>query len=189
VQSQKELSEAESDLWSRVPESGSKLLAYIPRLQGVAKDVLYQAKNFDGTGFPADAVQGKAIPLAARLLKGLTDYQLAIGAGVTPAVALTKLKSHRSTYDPEVISAIERGLVETKPGAQGLLTRVACKLRDLRVGQRLAEPIVTLDEMLIVQPGLVITDPILDRIRNFDNQIGLRQPIYVEDSRLGLPPL
>lgn len=184
-----ELSRDERDAWTRVPEIGSKLLGHIPRLQGVAKAVLYQAKRFDGSGFPGDLVEGKGIPLTARLLKGMTDYQIALEAGEKPPGALRQLKLHGNAYDPDVISAIEQGIVESSGNGRDAGTRVASKLRDLRVGQRLAEPIVTLDETLIVQRGLVITEPMLDRIRNFDIQIGLRQPIYVEDTRLGLPPL
>ena len=43
---------------ARAP-TGSELLANIPRLEGVANIVLYQNKNFDGTGFPVDSTKGE----------------------------------------------------------------------------------------------------------------------------------
>lgn len=50
------LTQAEQQLIERVPQVGHDLLANIPRFEGVAEIILYQAKNFDGTGFPDDQV-------------------------------------------------------------------------------------------------------------------------------------
>src|SRR5690606_7721300 len=41
----------ERDMLVRVPETGAKLLGNIPRLGPVSQIVLYQFKNYDGTGF------------------------------------------------------------------------------------------------------------------------------------------
>src|SRR5207302_9411083 len=57
------LSGPEKDMLLRVPEIGARLLAHIPRLESVSKIILYQDKNYDGSGFPADAVAGEDIPV------------------------------------------------------------------------------------------------------------------------------
>jgi response regulator RpfG family c-di-GMP phosphodiesterase len=46
---------------TRVPEIGHRLLAKIPRLESVAEMVLYQKKNYDGTGFPKEPISGEEI--------------------------------------------------------------------------------------------------------------------------------
>ena len=56
------LSAKEEDIMKRVPQIGYNLLSHIPRLESVAAVVLYQNKNFDGTGFPADKIAGEEIP-------------------------------------------------------------------------------------------------------------------------------
>ncbi len=67
------LSAPERDMLARVPKVGADLLSHIPRLESVAQIILYQHKNFDGTGFPFDAVAGEDIPVGARILRVLHD--------------------------------------------------------------------------------------------------------------------
>jgi len=67
------LTGAEKDALARVPQVGHDLLSKILRLESVARIVLYQNKNFDGTGFPSDAVKGEEIPVEARIIRVLTD--------------------------------------------------------------------------------------------------------------------
>ena len=50
------LAGAEADMVARIPQIGHDLLSHVPRLESAAAIVLYQNKNFDGTGFPSDKV-------------------------------------------------------------------------------------------------------------------------------------
>ena len=59
--------------WRECPQIGHNLLSHIPRLESVAAVVLYQNKNFDGTGFPSDKTAGEDIPIGARILRVLQD--------------------------------------------------------------------------------------------------------------------
>ena len=63
----------EKEVFERVPAVGSSLLAQIPRLEGVARMIFYQQKQFDGGGSPQDALAGEGIPQGARILKVLID--------------------------------------------------------------------------------------------------------------------
>ena len=58
----------EQAILSNVPEVGSRLLNNIPRMATVSKAVLYQDKNFDGSGFPNDNMHGAEIPVIARTM-------------------------------------------------------------------------------------------------------------------------
>src|ERR1039458_7436990 len=68
-----ELTKVEQDILARVPKTGADLLANIPRLESVARIVLYQQKHYDGSGFPVNFVRGEDIPIGARILKVLID--------------------------------------------------------------------------------------------------------------------
>jgi hypothetical protein len=89
----------------RVPQIGYNLLSHIPRLESVAVAVLYQNKNFDGTGFPLDGVSGEEIPIGARILRILQDLVADESAGVSKARALEKLTHFPVRYDPRVVDA------------------------------------------------------------------------------------
>ena len=67
------MSDTEKQMLARVPEISAKLLAKIPRLESVAEIVRYQNKYFDGSGMPQDSVSGEKIPIAARMLRVLSD--------------------------------------------------------------------------------------------------------------------
>src|SRR5260221_11607169 len=97
------LSGPEKDLLVRVPEIGSKLLANIPRLESVAKIILYQNKNYDGSGFPVDAVAGDEIPIGSRILKVLSDLAKLESVRIPKFKALDQMQSRAGWYDPRVL--------------------------------------------------------------------------------------
>ena len=45
----------------------------IPRLEGVARIILYQHKNFDGSGFPQDDVGGHDIPAGQKITPAMLE--------------------------------------------------------------------------------------------------------------------
>ena len=85
------LSKVEEQIVTRVPETAARLLANIPRLEGVARIVRYQHKQYDGIGFAGDSVKGDAIPLGARLLKILADMAQLQAGGLSRLKALDEM--------------------------------------------------------------------------------------------------
>lgn len=70
------------ELWARVPEVGHRLLSQIPRLEEVARSVLYHERGFDGSGPPAeDRLRGTDLPLGARILRSASEYARLVAAG------------------------------------------------------------------------------------------------------------
>ncbi|MGD0412246.1 MAG: HD domain-containing phosphohydrolase, partial [Verrucomicrobiota bacterium] len=100
------LNAGEIEVFNQVPSVGSSLLAHIPRLEGVARIILYQNKNFDGSGFPEDAVAGEAIPLGARMLKLLVDLARLESDGLARPAALAQLRARSGWYDPRLLEAV-----------------------------------------------------------------------------------
>ena len=174
------LTDAEQSLWIRVPEFGSRLIANIPRLETVAKIILYQNKHFDGSGFPADKSSGEDIPVGARILKVLNDLLDLESKGVSLKQALEEMENRYGWYDPRVLDAaclrFDKGQSVTKGNAQ---TTRAITAAELQVAQVITQNVYTADGMLIVKAGSVVTPMLLDRLTNFAAVNGLRELIEV----------
>ena len=173
------LSPEETRILARVPVIGCELLHRIPRLEGVARTILYQNKGYDGGGTPVDEVAGSQIPLHARLLKVASDLAQLERRGLTRAAAVEELRQHRARYDPEVLATAVRCFgASLRVGPAGL-GKQAIMLEDIAVGQVLATDVETIHGMLIVAAGQTVTEPLLQRLRNFASLTGIRQPILI----------
>jgi response regulator RpfG family c-di-GMP phosphodiesterase len=176
-----ELSPVEKDMLARVPEIGHNLLANIPRLEPVARAILYQEKHFDGSGFPPDGVSGEQIPLGARILKVLADADRLESEGHGRAQALEIMKGRAGWYDPSVLAAAARVLAQpaAPEGARAGTVRLVC-LNELKVGQVLLSDVQTRQGALLVPAGHTISETLLMRIRNFARIMGIKEPLQVE---------
>ena len=169
------LTGAEKDLVARVPEVGSRLLGNIPRLEQVARMVRYQQKNFDGSGLPQDEVAGQDIPIGARLLKVLADLSLLEGANKPKEAALQVMQRRLGYYDPDVLQAVSASLDIYLPATEIL----AIAVKDLQLGYLIMSDVKSLDDILIVKAGATVSHLLLERLHNFANFAGVREPITV----------
>lgn len=169
------LSTAEETMVRRVPETGSNLLAHLPRLGGVARTVLFQNKNFDGSGFPLDQPGGTRIPRAARVLHVLVDLAMAEQRGAKRVEAMAALRERSGHYDPDLLEAVAAALGAGRPHAVR-----AIPFSELKPGFVLASDILTKQNLLIVAAGNRISPMLLERLRNFAALAGVREPIHVE---------
>jgi response regulator RpfG family c-di-GMP phosphodiesterase len=181
-----QLSGTETDMLTRFPEMGASLLEKIPRLEAVAEIVRYQKKNFDGTGFPVDGVAGEAIPIGARILRVLNDLLDRESRQRSRADVLHGLRQTSGRYDPKVLEAIaacfDVYLAAPEPDQNGVLpTHVS----DLRAGAILAEDVLTRDGTLVVVAETMISDALLQKLRNFHEVMGLKEPLFVKNQRHG----
>jgi response regulator RpfG family c-di-GMP phosphodiesterase len=174
------LTTAEKQLLLRIPEIGSKLLVRIPRLGGVANIVLYQAKQFDGAGFPNDPVAGEKIPLGARLLKILSDFLTLEAKGIPPATVLKELSGRNGWYDPALLPSVGHLLLAPVASAESKLGRPVT-VKDLIVGQKLAANVLTKEGVVLLSAGYVVTEAVRERLQNFHAFTGIQEPLYVEN--------
>lgn len=176
-----ELTGPEKDAFARVPQVGSDLLAHIPRLQSVARIVLYQNKNFDGTGFPIDSLHGTEIPIESRIIRVLSDLAHLETKKSARFKGMEFLREQKGLYDPQVMVAVGQLFeLENAADATSQHTSQALAVAELHAGQVLTNDIRTIQDVLIVAAGTRITPLILERLRNFAALAGLKLPIYVE---------
>jgi len=174
------LSKAEEDLMIRVPEIASRLLAHIPRLEGVAKIVRYQRKNFDGTGFPQDDVKGNDIPAGARLLRIMADFAELTSAGNAAAAALVQLAGRHGRYDPALLAVVSARFGGPPRAAEPAKASTSLTVNDLKVGMVLASDVYTKDGVLVLAAGHRINEMTLESIKNFNYVSGVKEPIVIE---------
>ena len=178
--SDQNLSDPENHLLTRVPEIGFNLLSNIPRLETIASIVRYQAKNFDGSGFPADAVAGEEIPLGSRILRVLSDLILIENHDVSKAKALAKMQQCTGRYDPKVLSSVATSFDVFVPALskESAVSRPVL-FKDIRIGHTLMSDVLTRDGTKIIMAGAPVTAVLLAKLRNFDALSGIQEPIFI----------
>lgn len=176
-----DLTGAEKDVLTRIPEIGANLLANIPRLEAVARIVLYQNKNFDGSGFPADSVVGDEIPIGSRILKVLSEMMELEGSGLSKAKALEQMQARSGRYDPQVLDSTFACFDVYLPSPTAVKVAIkAIALKDLTIGHILSSNVETKDGVLIVCAGTRVSQMALEKLRNFDQIQGIKEPIHVQ---------
>lgn len=169
----------ERETLQRVPEFCSQLLENIPRLQGVARIIRYERKSFAGAGFPKDEVKGTDIPLGARILRVLSDFQDIEDRRGSRLVALEQLKLRKGWYDPMIMQIMEE--LHGQPGAtvEPEAPR-AISVKALLPGMILTEDVKTRVGMLVASQGTRLQSSHVEKLQNFARLIGLVEPIYVK---------
>ncbi len=174
------LSSDELEIYRGHPGVGHDLISNIPRLENIAKIVLYQEKNYDGTGFPDGTQRGEDIPMESRIIKVATSYVEWIDRNCTPAETIQKLKSS-AHYDPNVISALEN-IVHMQNNEHVANVR-SIRLTDLKSGMTITKDVRTIDgSVLLLRKGQIITDLLLHRVLNYHKQHPVMDTIEVKIS-------
>jgi response regulator RpfG family c-di-GMP phosphodiesterase len=176
-----DLTHRERDMIEQAPQIGHDLLVHIPRLEPVAKSVLYQGKHYDGSGFPVDNVAGEDIPLGARMLKILHDRALLESEGIVKKRAYDSMKARASAYDPVLLEKCFlcfEAFLENAISANRPVLPLA--VHELQPGVTLVSDIKTTGGVLLVAAGNRLTEIMISRLNNYSNYDGIKEPIYVQ---------
>jgi response regulator RpfG family c-di-GMP phosphodiesterase len=163
------LDEAETAMIARVPQVVDEVLGHIPRLEPVREILREQRRRPDAQ---PRSIQHK-VPMAARILKAVTDLALAEARTKSAADGLRELRE-TGEYDPEVLAALAEICVTRPPEVKNL------SLKEVRIGMVLADDVKTRTGTLLVGKGQRVTLQLLDRLRNFDQRVGVVEPIPCE---------
>jgi response regulator RpfG family c-di-GMP phosphodiesterase len=180
ARSGKVLSKVEEQILNQLPETAGRLLSNIPRLEGVGRVVRYHHKQYDGGGFPSDAVKGEALPFGSRLLKILGDLTYLQTNGASRIKALDEMQSRFGWYDPLLLDAVRTYYGIASATRENTRSNISIGIADLAAGMVLRSNIETKEGTLILSTGHHITEMTLEKIRNFSRVSGIREPIFVE---------
>jgi response regulator RpfG family c-di-GMP phosphodiesterase len=152
------LNEEEQQLFDMHPTVGAELINKIPRMQAISNSIKYQEKRFDGSGHPIDNVKGKDIPVGARVLKVVIDYDRLLTSGKTSVLAIECLKSQKDYYDPSILAAFLRCL-ETDDFEEDIVPVMA-----LKTGMFLTENLYTKGNRLVLCKGQETTPSVCNQL-------------------------
>jgi response regulator RpfG family c-di-GMP phosphodiesterase len=174
------LTSAEVNMLTRIPQIGSDLLSNIPRLEPVAEIVLYQNKNFDGTGFPVDNVSGEKIPAGSRILRVLDDLIEFEMQKVPGPEAFAKMKQAEGRYDPKILAIVAKSFESlSQPETSTASETYRIPFSQLRVDDILKSDLLTKDGLLIAAAETQVSLLLLRKFHNFAQLSGIREPIRV----------
>jgi response regulator RpfG family c-di-GMP phosphodiesterase len=165
----------EQAMVSRLPALADQVLAGIPRLEDVRAAIHDQDTPFGDEEDTSGNPPGEQLPLGARVLRIVRDYDALASAGRSSGDALGAMRSRPGTYDPRLLAALASALVDENQ--RELVTRPVDKLEP---GMVLADAVYTESGVKLVPAGQEITISLLERIRNFSRMAsGVREPIRV----------
>jgi len=171
-----QLTEEEQHQVDRLPEITARILSHIPRLDDVARIVRLQMKNYDGTGVPDEPVSGHDIPVGARILHVINDFESLKASGISPADSFETLRARTGYYDPKVVDAFCRIFEENtdSTGQRAMLTG------DLLCDMTLARDVKSTAGVLLVSAGQVVNENLLEKLQNYSHTLGIEEPIWIE---------
>ena len=101
---------------------------------------------------------------------------------MSKAEALLAMQQQTGFYDPRVLDAAFKCFDAYLPHASATASLArAVHLSELHVGQVLRSDIETNDGTLLLLRGGKLTPVILEKIRNFSQLSGIKEPIYVAE--------
>lgn len=153
----------EEALLASAPEVAAKLLANLPHLEQVQSALFYQRTSYDGSRSPVPGVRGDRIPIAARVLRLVTDLDQLTSRGVSPVQALDTLRTRVGAYDPELLEAL--GTVLASAGRA--LHAMSVPMRALEPGLVFDEDVRGFEGRVLVGRGAEVTPAMLERIREY----------------------
>jgi response regulator RpfG family c-di-GMP phosphodiesterase len=168
----KALTSVETESTQCVPKISMQLLESIPRMELVCAILDAQEYNFDGSGSPLGAPQGEAIPLGARVLKLVADYDFLEAGGMSATAAMSALQGRRGRYDPKLVSALGRVKGKAASGVAHI------PLQSLQAGMLLVQDIIATSGAVLVPRGHEVTQAILARLAVLEPG-SVREPITI----------
>lgn len=159
------LSEREAQMVRAGPGAVTRLLSDIPRLEPVAR--ILQALEEPANGWENDATEVSILRLSVELDRVLSR-------GVAPAAALDSLQRCFPDTPGQVLDAFKTaGLARNRMEPKRL------RISELRVSMILDEDVMTGSGVLLVPEHQEVTAPMLARLNNFSQGVGVVEPIRV----------
>lgn len=164
------------------PIKGEMALMELEDLKGATAIIRSHHERFDGKGYP-DGLSGMTIPLGARILAVVNDYDELQNGSLTSIPmkepdARAYIRDARGTrYDPQVVEAFMAALGVMIAADEG---GVHVQATGLKAGMVLAREVTTSEGIMLLSKGYVLTDDIIGQIYGYEQAEGKPIPIYVK---------
>ena len=148
--------------------AGESALMPLDELKNVATIVRAHHERYDGQGFP-DGLQGSEIPLGARLLSVVNDYDgLQIGTLAEKRMTSDEAKavlehSRGKRYDPQIVDAF----IELLDAVQEVVREKAVSHADLKVGMLLSRDLESREGALLLAADSILDVHLIKQIQEY----------------------
>ncbi len=164
------LTPGEQDMVDRVPALTRRILANIPRLEGVLEIIAEYRRDYGEKG------AGRSLPLGARILRIALDHDALDAQVGDDRLALRAMRGRGLVYDPDLLSAFERVI---GGNVRGMRVR-EIPLGGLRAGMMLAGDVRSDTGALLIARGSTATDQLIARLLNLRTG-QVREPLMIAD--------
>jgi response regulator RpfG family c-di-GMP phosphodiesterase len=169
----REMDTEEEVMYRDHPLIGSKLLEKIPRLDTVAAIIAHQLVPYESFVERKDLKE--EVCLGAQILRICTDFDSLLHRGWNRSEALNQLQKDSATYNPELLKILIG--IKLSPENEKI---VAVEIRDLSVGMITEQDIIASNGLLIAPKGQEVTWSLIKGLKNFSQQVGVKEPILVK---------
>ena len=181
IQNDEELSAQEKQMLRNVPQISARLLSHIPRLESVAEIIRFAGKSYDGSGPPNVPLASEQIPLGSRILHILNDLIALEKKGNPFEAALGIMEKREGRYDEKLLYTIRQYRLSLASCSRVYRSQgQPVSFSELQVGDLLLSEVATVSGQLLLGPGSVITQSLLEKLRNYADLGGLREPIKIK---------
>lgn len=158
---------SELEMTAQVPRVVERVLSHIPRLEAVRALLKWHEILRSGAA-PSDTT-----PLAAQVLHAVTELGVLEQKEGDVVAAIRSLRSG-GRHPTAVVEALAAVCQPTAPDLRQL------SLDQLQSGMTLAADVVSKAGLLLMAHGQLVTEPLIQRLRNVNARLGVVQPILCE---------
>ena len=162
----------EEAIYNNHPKVGAKLVEKIPRLETVAQIIGHQFFSYEA--FDSCDDLSEDICIGAQLLKISCDFDTLRHRGMKRPQILHHFAEQAGVYNPEMIGILAELQLDSE--REQILS---IELRDMAVGMIVEQDIIATNGALIAPKGQEVTWSLLQGLKSFSRQVGIREPIVV----------
>jgi response regulator RpfG family c-di-GMP phosphodiesterase len=181
------LDESETFMVRSIPRMGKQLIKNIPRLENIANAVGFQDCTYLGRA-TVEAPVGENIPLVARILKIIVDYDRFQDNSYSTSAAFQSMLKRESEYDPRILDIFGKKVLRIEKQLNGKLSNAKFGekeifVEDLKLGMVLSQDVVDKSGMLVVSKSTIITEVLMYKLINYFRSQSLITPVFIESTQ------
>lgn len=179
------LTSVEKAKFNQHPIVGEGALMALEPLQEAGTYIRSHLEHYDGKGHP-DRLKGDEIPLGARILAIVNDYEsLKSGTFTMDQVSNKQIRdflwhNKGKRYDPKIVEKFIKLLGDELNKADDFITIMSNGLEE---GMVLAKDIISNEDILLLANGHILTETLIARIQRYERSIDEALMIYIQNKR------
>ncbi|MBX2880201.1 MAG: response regulator [Granulosicoccus sp.] len=167
---QSSLSDEQRELYEQHSVNGEAILLSLGPLSAASAMIRSHHEQYGGGGFP-DQLKGDEIPLGARILSVVNDYDdlmsgSLLGKAMDSAGAGMYLKTNiGKRYDKEIVSSL-LNIIKDHKGTEAINKELILDIDDVVAGMTLAEDVYLRENVLMLRSGQVMTESFIKKFKS-----------------------